>query len=73
MQAYRCDYCGELFTTPSEIDVRGRIDKKIFRSVMTRTDSGKRVDICNGCRMVIKHALEKRIQEVEEEWNKEWD
>lgn len=60
MEAYRCDFCGELFVAPTEIDVKGRIDNKIFRSVMTCTDNGKRVDVCNGCRMVIIHALEKK-------------
>ena len=70
MKAYRCDFCGELFATPTEIDVRGWIDNKIFRSVMVRTDNENRVDVCNECRMTIKTAIEKRIQKVKEEWEK---
>lgn len=64
MQAYRCDFCGELFAQPTEIDVSGLIDDKIFRSIMVRIDNGNRVDVCNGCRMVIKDTLEKRIQKI---------
>lgn len=73
MLAYRCDFCGQFFGSPTTIHMRELIDNKFFSSMLVKSGDREGVDVCNGCNYVITSALRERLEEKEKEREDEYN